>query len=44
MLSKSIKSFDEIAERFNGVKFTSEYKYDGIRGQIHFNRSLPHHK
>lgn len=38
MLSKSIKGFGEILERFKAVPFTAEYKYDGMRGQIHFNR------
>ena len=39
MLSKSIKGIDEILERFDGINFTCEYKYDGMRGQIHFNRA-----
>jgi DNA ligase-1 len=32
MLSKSIKGISEIMERFKNVRFTSEYKYDGMRG------------
>lgn len=39
MLSKSIKGINELLERFNGINFTCEYKYDGMRGQIHFNRA-----
>jgi DNA ligase-1 len=32
MLSKSIKTYLEIEERFDQVPFTAEYKYDGMRG------------
>ncbi len=32
MLSKSIKGFSEIAERFKDEEFACEYKYDGMRG------------
>lgn len=32
MLSKSIKGFEEVIERFQNYQFTCEYKYDGMRG------------
>ena len=32
MLSKSIKGFLEIGERFKDEEFACEYKYDGMRG------------
>jgi DNA ligase-1 len=32
MLSKSIKGFDEVIDRFKSIKFTCDYKYDGMRG------------
>ncbi|XP_024637551.2 DNA ligase 1 isoform X2 [Medicago truncatula] len=36
MLSKATKSVSEILNKFQGVEFTCEYKYDGERAQIHF--------
>ena len=38
MLSKSIKGYEEISERFKGLDFSCEYKYDGMRGQIHYHK------
>jgi DNA ligase 1 len=32
MLSKPIKNIEEVMERFKGMQFTCEYKYDGMRG------------
>ncbi|KAG8644646.1 DNA ligase 1 [Manihot esculenta] len=36
MLAKSIKKVSEIADKFQNMEFTCEYKYDGERAQIHY--------
>ncbi|QLL31654.1 hypothetical protein HG536_0B05190 [Torulaspora globosa] len=35
MLAKPSKSITEVLDRFQGQTFTSEYKYDGERAQVH---------
>ena len=37
MLAKPTKGLSDILTRIDGKKFTSEYKYDGLRGQIHYD-------
>lgn len=36
-LAKPTESIKVIFKRFEGKKFTCEYKYDGLRGQVHFH-------
>ena len=34
MLAHPAKGIDEIFQRFEGIKFTCEWKYDGERAQV----------
>lgn len=37
MLAKPTRGIGDILSRFEGKRLTSEFKYDGLRGQVHYN-------
>lgn len=37
MLAKPTRGIGDILNRFEGKHLTCEYKYDGLRGQVHYN-------
>lgn len=36
MLAKPTRGIADILSRFEGKRLTCEYKYDGLRGQVHY--------
>ena len=39
MLGSPVKSIEEIVSRYQGIPMSAEFKYDGERAQIHFQRT-----
>ncbi len=37
MLAKPTRGIADILNRFEGKQLTCEFKYDGLRGQVHYN-------
>lgn len=37
MLAKPTRGIGDILSRFENKRLTCEYKYDGLRGQVHYN-------
>lgn len=37
MLAKPTKAIGEVLDKFEGKKFTCEYKYDGERAQVNYS-------